>query len=829
MTIHISVSATGGSDVYDHSASPMAAPPLEIMGTVAEVVTRVRLELPLHFSDPQGMHALNVEQQVKSFASVHNPAGVLLTIAQEESRLHVDICALDGIKKIDQIEFILRRLHVIMGQLTNIDRTGVLQMLGDQRAKLTGLVRSAQSHGQRLAKLMEELKAQPQNMDAKAISTALNGLQQNLKDIVRIPGLPARERAIVSNAAQQVQALPSSMNVLAPIIPMLKAALFPQAKAAKVEASTKPEAPPRRFSALAKARQPTHTQERIEKTVTPAQRLIAKLVPKVNGQKPLAQNTALSRTPAAINITHPLSQVPIVEARKFTVMARNVGARIAQTLARGMAASIILATATLAPSVAAAKAPTAQATQTEKLKNAESIKRDTIKTALSPAAEVTAASDTKIETNVSQNVQAAQAKSAEPVRTTDQTVHKAETTLSRTVFVEATSEQPVQPLTTRAPITSPEFDNPAKQPVQQAQQLINAEATPKAELKNFANNQTADNATAIHLENGKKVETSHGASQVERIAGAESTPAKFSESYPEGHTQTLSPLAAHTAVNIPDIGKIDTATPSGHVAQPVTGTADALIAEHLVLETTVFSPVPGKPIDEPQPLKPEINIETAVKEDASAKAQPTPTSQPIHVQADAGEKSTSEAAPKIDLNVAENKTPESEALSQDIKTGEQIETSKIQDQFQQAIESICPKTGGADCNCGVAKNAEAASKAEVEIAHADSYDLGALAGDLITITNSGDHTTPPAHDKNPDPIKKQFKETISSVCPKTGTNDCDCDVAKNGSAAAKAKVDVASANAFDLSDLAGSISEAASSATRSNPPMQAKPNPRLAA
>lgn len=614
MTIHISVAATGGSDVYDHSATPMAALPLEIMGTVAEVVTRVRLELPLHFSDPQGVHALNVEQQVKSFASTHKPAGVLLTIAQEDSRLHVDICALDGIKKIDQIEFILRRLNVIMGQLTNIDRTGVLQMLGDQRAKLSGLVRSAQSHGQRLAKLMEDLKAQPQNMDAKAIATALNGLQQNLKDIVRIPGLPARERAMVGNVAQQVQVLPSSMNVLAPAIPMLKTVFFPQTKAAKVEASAKPEAPQRRFSVLAKTHQQTHTQQRIEKTVTPAQRLLAKLASKVQEQKPQAQNTTPSKTLAAINITRPPSQAPIAEVRKFTVMARNAGVRIAQTLAKGMAASIILAATTVAPNVASAKAPRAQATQREKLKNAESIKRDTIKTTLSPATKATAASDTKIEIKGPQNVQAAQAKSVEPVRTTDQTVPKAETAVIRTAFVEATSEQPVQPLTTLAPITSPEHENPAKQPMQQAQQLINAEATPKAEIKHFANNLTTDNATLI---------------------------------YPEGHTQRPSPLPAHTAVNIPDIEKIDKATPSSHVAQPVIGTADALIAEHLVHETTAFSPGPGKPIDEPQPLKLEINIEAAVNDDASAKAQPTPTSQPIHVQADAGEKSTSEAAPKI--------------------------------------------------------------------------------------------------------------------------------------------------------------------------------------
>ncbi len=168
-----------------------------------------------------------------------------------------------------------------------------------------------------------------------------------------------------------------------------------------------------------------------------------------------------------------------------------------------------------------------------------------------------------------------------------------------------------------------------------------------------------------------------------------------------------------------------------------------------------------------------------------------------------------------------------EAVAQNLKAGETEEKPEIARQFQQAAEVVCSKTGGADCNCGVAQNAEAASRAEVEVARADSFDLGALAGDLGTVPPNVEPSALFTQEKEEPAIVKQFKETTVTVCPKGGS-ECNCDVAQNGAAAAQAKVDIAQADAFDLGALAGSIGEAAS-ATRHDPPIQPQPASRLAA
>ncbi len=246
----------GGNEPMATSEPPAVpylydVPHLEIMGAAAEVAARVRRELSAYFADPDGRQAAAIAQQVERFAAARQAPLVVLAVTETAHQallpdfgqpaqthyfhsgetaagtLAISLCALEHIDRPTQFDLILRRLHVIMGQLENIDRTGVLQVLGDQRAKLGGLIAAMHGHKTALAKQLEEAKKNPGAVKPQALAKTLNAMQAGLTAIAKVPGLPPAHKHALHQMIRQLRELPRTLPVLARALPYLDTKLFP--------------------------------------------------------------------------------------------------------------------------------------------------------------------------------------------------------------------------------------------------------------------------------------------------------------------------------------------------------------------------------------------------------------------------------------------------------------------------------------------------------------------------------------------------------------------------------------------------------------------------
>lgn len=863
-------------------------PRFEVCGAAREVVRRVKDELLDHFPDPDGSRAEDIAQMVERFASANRPAGILLSItantaqhaseeidliaAQLEDKPHpvmldagsqgkaprhyengkalqadkeqvlrlsdaqggellVSICAIDGVDKASQIDLILCRLHVIMGQLTNIDRTGVLQVLGDQRAKLSGLVRGAQQHGQKLTKLLEELKARPDALDTKAVAQALNGLQQNLKDIVRIPGLPQRERGLVTAMMKQLQALPTTFPVLSPAFPLLNNKLFPQAAIqqqtvqraeVKVEAKTaanpapvanaqkimaaakndnqpkadtgtKAENTQRRFSVVAKPVSAERLAERIQQPDTKAPAQAAPSL-RVVGGNPDAPRTAAP------------------EARKaFTVVGRDAGERVMQTLAAKAAepaktsgpvaknatapialdtkettAATTTTTAKIATTASAGVQASQQATPSGQpagppaVPNTQAL--NTVIQAGKVDASITAAIDTKGQTSTVTS--ATEIRGAEVSTSVLQTEARA----VQQVSVNGAEFTQAEPKATVAPSTV--------QPAPQAAEIQQAPITPDA-------------AKVMAAAGNENAPLAQGAANL-------SAPVAQMEAQPAQQTATLVTVQVKeaqpaTALHTTSIQVTPTAVEPApqQPAAPSVAPIQPVLQQPSEVTPPVVAPVTVAVAEVPKAVDPSVTPIQAVPTVAESIA---PVQQPVAPVVEA----------KADLasQPAQPATPITDKLSDPVAPPADQPVHPAQPPVERPSDpTTLPtrppiETDFKDCGCGLCAEKKIASAAQVEVSRADTFDLAAMAGGVeqtaASATNSG--ITPPPKP----PIETDFK-------------DCGCGLCAEKKIASTAQVEVRRADTLDLAAMAGGVEQTAASAIRNDPPVQPPQSPKLAA